>query len=253
MNKILFQILEREGQMRLFNEQGIPASIQEARRVIGELMNAYPSPGCVYVAEKIEAGLSIYKIGMTGQEPTKRLHQIRFDEGDPTINLIHTINCADIAEARALERWLHEFFTIQHVRGEWFELADEDISWLLSHNKAPMDVDSISMPVDRPNLGKEPYVYIPKRYYAEIRDSAGNRFGVFRKDERIAQAVRLMASPDREFFLAMVRLERLNKGERIEGYGRVEAERDLDTIRKCIEALKNLIAQHDKMPRVSRP
>jgi hypothetical protein len=129
-----------DGKLTVLNAEGEGITGQQAQVLITNLMNAYPLSGKVYVALKYEEGQPIYKIGITGQELSARMSQIRFDESDPTIALIHVIQCETMRQARLLERWLHNHFKCENVRGEWFRLTTNQLNWLCDQNISPIDV-----------------------------------------------------------------------------------------------------------------
>jgi hypothetical protein len=79
--------------------------------------SALARPGYVYL---LQLG-DIYKIGMS-TKPRRRSRQI----GAP---LIHKIAVADMEEAEAA---LHRRFKNKRVRGEWFRLTPEDVTWIKS-------------------------------------------------------------------------------------------------------------------------
>ena len=91
-----------DGKLTILNESNEPITPEAAQLLISELMASYPGPGSVYVLMKSEANRTIYKIGFTGQELSARLRQIRFDEGDPTITILHVIKCSSVVEARIM-------------------------------------------------------------------------------------------------------------------------------------------------------
>ncbi len=131
-----------DGKLTILNESNEPITPEAAQLLISELMASYPGPGSVYVLMKSEANRTIYKIGFTGQELSARLRQIRFDEGDPTITILHVIKCSSVVEARILERWLHELFKFENVRGEWFRLEYHQIQWLCAHTVPPVKLNT---------------------------------------------------------------------------------------------------------------
>jgi Meiotically Up-regulated Gene 113 (MUG113) protein len=135
---IRYMIDSRDGKLRIINLEGKEITKEMAQQLIKDLMNNYPSVGCVYIAVKIENDKAIFKIGMTGQELSARLSQIRFDEGDPMISILHVIRCVSMAEARDLEKELHSWFKHNHVRGEWFALTNEQLEWICFHQTPPL-------------------------------------------------------------------------------------------------------------------
>lgn len=66
-----------------------------------------------------------YKIGMSGQ-PDKRLQQLQYQDGrDYTI-----VALIPTEDNRRLEADLHKKYRSKRVKGEWFNLAPEDIAWI---------------------------------------------------------------------------------------------------------------------------
>ena len=78
-------------------------------------------PGWVYI---LKAG-PFYKIGYS-KNVDRRIEQLStlppFD-----LELVHTIRANHMPE---LESALHRRFQEKHKNGEWFELAEEDVTWL---------------------------------------------------------------------------------------------------------------------------
>lgn len=68
---------------------------------------------------------TLYKIGST-KNPTKRLRGLQSSTPFP-LELLHTILCRDV---RTCEILLHLEFKSKHVRGEWFELSEEDVNYI---------------------------------------------------------------------------------------------------------------------------
>src|SRR5688572_19924917 len=86
--------------------------------------------GSVYV---LKCG-SRYKIGIS-VNPQQRLKQIQCLWPEP-ITLIHQIRSPSY---KPIERQLHHRFADKRRRGEWFELSDEDLSYIRS-----LDVDGLT-------------------------------------------------------------------------------------------------------------
>jgi hypothetical protein len=67
-----------------------------------------------------------YKIGKTTRQPSERLAEfipkLPFDS-----HLVCTIEAVNPNE---LEEYLHIYFDNKRIRGEWFELTDEDVNWI---------------------------------------------------------------------------------------------------------------------------
>lgn len=124
----------------ILDDNGYPLDDRSAKEVIASLIQSYPIPGFVYIAEKHEDTQTIYKIGITGQEITSRLRQIRSDESDSTITILHTIPCKTMNDARSLERWFHRRFFARNIRGEWFDLQQNEVEWILSLEASPVDL-----------------------------------------------------------------------------------------------------------------
>lgn len=76
--------------------------------------------GCVYF---LRGTNGLTKIGMSTRDADKRLNEfsprLPFDT-----ELVHVINCQD---PFSIELSFHERFAEKRVRGEWFELSDDDI------------------------------------------------------------------------------------------------------------------------------
>lgn len=89
-----------------------------------ELLMSECLKGTVYVIES--EGHPYCKIGVTGGDPQKRL--VSFQIGSPfKLSIIVEIYSPD---CQHLEELLHERFENKRVRGEWFNLTDEDIDEL---------------------------------------------------------------------------------------------------------------------------
>jgi hypothetical protein len=69
----------------------------------------------------------MYKIGKTTNLP-KRFTSLQTASPYP-LKLIHTIQCAEL---RNSERRFHQMFAAKRVRGEWFELSEEDVNYILN-------------------------------------------------------------------------------------------------------------------------
>lgn len=77
--------------------------------------------GFVYLFAHLEEPL--FKIGYS-TSPLRRLEEVAKAEDAP-LELVCSIPTSDM---RALERALHEQYSLQRVRGEWFHLSPEDIA-----------------------------------------------------------------------------------------------------------------------------
>lgn len=125
-----FEIVDRAGQS---------VSFDEAHRVINSLLETYAFPAYVYIACKPTLPNMEYKIGYSAQNPEKRMSQLRYQEKDDRIFLLHTIACDSVSDAIRLETNLHGYFNRSHIRGEWFCLKRSDIQMLLeSENEATL-------------------------------------------------------------------------------------------------------------------
>jgi hypothetical protein len=70
-------------------------------------------------------GLSdVWKIGRS-TNPTCRERTLQ--HADPQITMVWSVQ-----ECGSLEGWLHERFANKRLRGEWFNLSDEDVEWIQS-------------------------------------------------------------------------------------------------------------------------
>lgn len=77
--------------------------------------------GTVYIIQI--KGTSFFKIGVTKGLAEHRLKY--FQTYYPfELNVVHVINCDN---AYRLEWSLHQKYNIKRVRGEWFDLSDQDI------------------------------------------------------------------------------------------------------------------------------
>lgn len=91
--------------------------------------------GWVYIA-KCE---NTYKIGWTGQDPEKRIANMR--TGNPLpIELIGTIRGTIV-----LESMLHRQFASKRSAGEWFFLEPDDIEYILSLAPKPQMMGDIDL------------------------------------------------------------------------------------------------------------
>ena len=78
--------------------------------------------GFVYLIESIDAGTC--KIGITKNDPNKRLKQLSTGNDSPLI-LVSTFKTDNY---RKLESWLHRKYSDKRLNGEWFMLSEEDIN-----------------------------------------------------------------------------------------------------------------------------
>lgn len=81
--------------------------------------------GWVYLVKA--EGLNQYKIGRS-KTPNIRLKELQ-KQSPIKLTLIHLIECQDAAAA---ENKLHKRFAERRVSGEWFELSDHDVKWIMS-------------------------------------------------------------------------------------------------------------------------
>jgi len=140
-----------DSKLTILDASGYPLDDHSAKQVIANLIESYPLPGFVYIAEKHEDTRTIFKIGITGQEITSRLRQIRSDEGDSSITIVHTIPCKTMDKARLLERWFHRRFSARNIRGEWFDLRQNEIDWIFALEASPVDLsDKALFPIGTP-------------------------------------------------------------------------------------------------------
>lgn len=126
-----YQIQETEQGLALIDPAGNAVSFDEAHQVINQLMDTYAHPAYVYLACKPDLPRMEYKIGYSGQEPERRMSQLRYQTQDDRIFLLHTIACKTSQSALKLETEIHEWFEGQHIQGEWFYLDRGDITMLL--------------------------------------------------------------------------------------------------------------------------
>jgi len=78
--------------------------------------------GYVYIAGRF--GTGVCKIGMS-EDVGRRLKDLQVSS--PTLRIRHTIKSAN---ARWLERYLHDAFRDKHVSGEWFKIDADDLAFL---------------------------------------------------------------------------------------------------------------------------
>lgn len=76
--------------------------------------------GTVYIIKSSESNL--YKIGHT-RDVYQRIANLQTASGLPC-SLVHQIVCED---RQQLERRIHQMFSSKRVRGEWFDLSEDDL------------------------------------------------------------------------------------------------------------------------------
>lgn len=97
------------------------SELQLRRKVAGKVYR-----GCVYVIQDVDV-TGYYKIGKT-THPADRIGH--FDVMLPfQTRVVHIVASKDCS---ALEAMLHRHFAAKRKRGEWFELSDDDIAWLIA-------------------------------------------------------------------------------------------------------------------------
>ena len=83
--------------------------------------DAYDGNNYVYVLKA--KGQSLYKIGFTSREPTRRLQEFQ-----PKLPFETSLKWTIQSEnARQIETELHRLFSTKRKNGEWFELSPEDL------------------------------------------------------------------------------------------------------------------------------
>lgn len=68
----------------------------------------------------------LYKIGWALGSTNRRLKQLQ--TGNP--EKLEILMDFRVSDAESLEKYLHYFLLNKNVRGEWFQLSEEDLSWL---------------------------------------------------------------------------------------------------------------------------
>lgn len=126
-----YQLVEKPTGLTIVDELGAAVSFDEAHQVINQLMNTYAHPAYVYVACRAKLPNMEYKIGYSGQSPEARMSQLRYQEKDDRIILLHTIACKSSQSAIKLESEIHEWFEDDHIRGEWYSLDSGAVRFLL--------------------------------------------------------------------------------------------------------------------------
>lgn len=87
----------------------------------------------VYVIKAVESNGSTtyYKIGQTRMLDVMRRAGWILVECPLSTELVHTIQCPP-GKARGCEMILHGYFAHKRVRGEWFDLDDDDVLFVKS-------------------------------------------------------------------------------------------------------------------------
>jgi hypothetical protein len=139
----VYHIQQSETGALIVDDNQNPVSDQVARQLIADLSKSYAPAAYIYLACNPTVEPMIYKIGYSAQEPEKRMSQLRYEEQNDAIFLLHTIACKSAESARVREAQYHDFFEDLHVRGEWFALpgywieclidteSEEYINWCL--------------------------------------------------------------------------------------------------------------------------
>jgi hypothetical protein len=81
-------------------------------------------PGLVYFIMNVETRR--IKIGRTTDIDT-RLSALQVGN-DCELAILRTIPCTEQYNSEKLEKYIHDIFAKQHIRGEWFNLTDEQIT-----------------------------------------------------------------------------------------------------------------------------
>jgi hypothetical protein len=90
--------------------------------------------GYVYIIK----GGAHFKIGMTTGNSMDRLRSLQTAAPFP-LTLIHEILSDKPGE---LEAWLHQKFAPQRHHGEWFNLSENDLAWLMRCSGRPLKRES---------------------------------------------------------------------------------------------------------------
>ena len=87
-------------------------------------------PGHVYLIQMGDTDL--YKIGKSQSSPLRRLKELQV--GNPeTLRLIETARTWDF---EIMEKDLHQLFLSKRRKGEWFQLTDQDVVFIMEHMEA---------------------------------------------------------------------------------------------------------------------
>jgi len=82
---------------------------------------------CVYLVRAEGKYMTAYKIGWTARF-NERIQAIK--AGNPFITQIWTLGPLSKSKCTSLEKRLHSAFSAKRIRGEWFQLMEEDIEAL---------------------------------------------------------------------------------------------------------------------------
>lgn len=142
MDDVRYSIVFENGQPQIIDHRGCEVEQSTVVRIIKSLLSAYGTgeeksvPAMVYLMESsILAGKEGHycKIGMTSQAVEDRLAAIRYAERDYSIEVAHTIACESVADAYELETHLHQMYSDNRDRGEWFWLDSEEIGFIVEN------------------------------------------------------------------------------------------------------------------------
>lgn len=115
-----YTILDR---IQKWYEHTSPDDIERNNKSIPGANQEYSPEGYVYLIHNPRDGL--YKIGKT-QYIEQRFKALRQQEGDQLV-LLHTIYCKD---HDAAEIDFHAHYQKKRVRGEWFRLDPDDVTYI---------------------------------------------------------------------------------------------------------------------------
>jgi len=85
----------------------------------------------VYLISVETDGKKLYKIGYTRREVTDRIKE--FDTGNAQTFKIE--NVFNSKWGTKIEAHLHKYFKLKKIKGEWFNLTEEDVNLMLSQCK----------------------------------------------------------------------------------------------------------------------
>lgn len=71
-----------------------------------------------------------YKIGITDDLAQRLIHLQTGNSLDLTLVLV-----LNVSNARQVEQELHDYFRAKHIRGEWFELVEDDLEYIKNYNE----------------------------------------------------------------------------------------------------------------------
>nr|WP_044200987.1 GIY-YIG nuclease family protein [Oscillochloris trichoides] len=81
--------------------------------------------GYIYIIKEINE--DYYKIGLTKDEPMKRLKQLQTGN----VRTLKLVAYFYVKNTRKVESFLHAFLGVYHVRGEWFSIPEYEVSNLI--------------------------------------------------------------------------------------------------------------------------